>query len=77
MVTIVRAADTVVWGGHNDPSFISSGGEAHKRDLQNAAIHLLDARHFALEEKIDEIARLIFAFPQKNVACDARPSISR
>jgi hypothetical protein len=76
MLTIVRAADTVVWG-HNDPSFISSGGEAYKRDVQYAAIHLLDARHFALEEKIDEIARLIFAFPQKNVACDARPSISR
>jgi pimeloyl-ACP methyl ester carboxylesterase len=77
MVTIVRAADTVVWGGHNDPSFISSGGEAYKRDLQNAAIHLLDAGHFALEEEIGEIVSLIFVFSQKNVPCDARPSISR
>jgi pimeloyl-ACP methyl ester carboxylesterase len=51
----------VIWG-RNDPSFIAPGAEAFKRDLPNAEIHLLDAGHFALDEKNDEIARLILAF---------------
>jgi pimeloyl-ACP methyl ester carboxylesterase len=51
----------VVWG-RNDPSFIGAGGEAFGRDLPDAEIHLLDAGHFALDEKNDEIARLILAF---------------
>ena len=45
----------VVWG-RNDPSFIAPGGEAFKRDVSDAEIHLLDAGHFALDEKNDEIA---------------------
>ena len=32
----------VVWG-RNDPSFIAPGGEAFRRDLPDAEIHLLDA----------------------------------
>ena len=51
----------VVWG-RNDPSFIAPGGDAFKRDLPDAEIHLLDAGHFALDEKNDEIASLILAF---------------
>jgi len=51
----------VVWG-RNDPSFIAAGAEAFKRDLPDAEIHLLDAGHFALDEKNDEIASLILAF---------------
>ncbi len=51
----------VVWGG-NDPSFIAAGAEMFKRDLPDAEIHLLDAGHFALDEKNDEIASLILAF---------------
>jgi pimeloyl-ACP methyl ester carboxylesterase len=51
----------VIWG-RNDPSFIAPGAEAFKRDLPNAEIHLLDAGHFALDEKNDEIARLILTF---------------
>jgi pimeloyl-ACP methyl ester carboxylesterase len=51
----------VVWGA-NDPSFIAAGGEAFRRDLPDAEIHLLDAGHFALDEKNDEIAALILAF---------------
>lgn len=54
----------VVWG-RNDPSFIGPGGEAYKRDVPSAEIHLLDAGHFALDEKNDEIARLIVAFLAK------------
>lgn len=55
----------VVWG-RNDPSFIGPGGEAYKRDVPEAEIHLLDAGHFALDEENDEIARLILAFLAKH-----------
>jgi len=55
----------VVWGEH-DPSFIAPGAEAFKQDLPNAKIHLLDAGHFALDEKTDEIADLILQFMAKH-----------
>jgi pimeloyl-ACP methyl ester carboxylesterase len=61
-----RPPTLVVWG-RNDPSFIAAGGEAYKRDLPDAEIHLLDAGHFALDEKNDEIASLILAFSAKHV----------
>lgn len=51
----------VVWGA-NDPSFIAAGAKAYQRDLPNAEIHLLDAGHFAMDEKTDEIADLILDF---------------
>jgi pimeloyl-ACP methyl ester carboxylesterase len=54
----------VVWGA-NDPSFVASGGKAFKRDVPDAEIHMLDAGHFALDEKNDEIASLILAFLAK------------
>lgn len=56
-----RPPTLVVWGA-NDPSFIAAGGEAFRRDLPDAEIHLLDAGHFALDEKNDEIARFILDF---------------
>ena len=54
----------VAWG-RNDPSFIAAGGDAYKRDLPDAEIHQLDAGHFALDEKTDEIASLILQFLAK------------
>ena len=51
----------VVWGEH-DPSFVAPGAKAFEQDLPNAEIHLLDAGHFALDEKTDEIADLILRF---------------
>jgi pimeloyl-ACP methyl ester carboxylesterase len=51
----------VVWGRY-DPSFIAPGAEAFRRDLPDAEIHLLDAGHFALDEKVDDIARLMIDF---------------
>lgn len=54
----------VVWG-RNDPSFIAAGAESFKRDLPDAEIHLLDAGHFALDERNDEIAGLILRFMDK------------
>lgn len=62
-----RPPTLVVWGRY-DPSFISPGAEAYKRDVPNAEIHLLDAGHFALEEKLDEIAGLMLSFLQKQAA---------
>ncbi len=56
----------VVWG-RNDPSFIAAGGEAFKRELPDAEIHLLDAGHFALDEKNDEIASLILTLLAKHL----------
>jgi pimeloyl-ACP methyl ester carboxylesterase len=54
--------DTLVAWGANDPSFTAPGAEAFRRDLPDAEIHLLDAGHFALDEKTDEIARLMLDF---------------
>jgi len=57
-----RKPPTLVAWGKNDPSFIAAGGEAYKRDVPDAEIHLLDAGHFALDEKNDETATLILQF---------------
>jgi pimeloyl-ACP methyl ester carboxylesterase len=51
----------VLWGRY-DPSFIVPGAEAYRRDLPDAELHLLDAGHFALDEKTDEVAKLSRAF---------------
>jgi pimeloyl-ACP methyl ester carboxylesterase len=51
----------VVWGRH-DPSFVAAGAEAWRRDLPDAEIHLLDAGHFALDERVDDIALLTLDF---------------
>ncbi len=59
----------VVWGRY-DPSFIAPGAEAYKRDLPETELHLLDAGHFALDEKVDEIARLMTGFLERHVAHD-------
>jgi pimeloyl-ACP methyl ester carboxylesterase len=61
-----RKPPTLVVWGRNDPSFIAPGGEAFKRDVPDAEIHQLDAGHFALDEKNDEIASLILAFLAKH-----------
>lgn len=51
----------VVWGRY-DPSFTVAGAHAYARDVPDAEIHILDAGHFALDEKLDEIAALIRDF---------------
>lgn len=51
----------VMWGRY-DPSFIVPGAEAYARDVPGAEIHLLDAGHFALDEKADEVAGLTLDF---------------
>lgn len=51
----------VIWGKY-DPSFQIAEAAAYKRDLPNAEIHIIDAGHFALYEKPDEIADLMRDF---------------
>jgi pimeloyl-ACP methyl ester carboxylesterase len=51
----------VLWGRY-DPSFDISEPEAYRRDVPKAEVHVLDAGHFALDAKADEIARLIRGF---------------
>jgi pimeloyl-ACP methyl ester carboxylesterase len=51
----------VVWGRY-DPSFAVAGATAYKKAVPSADLHILDAGHFALDEKVDEIAGLIRRF---------------
>lgn len=51
----------IVWGA-NDVKFNSNGAKAYLRDLPNAELHLLDAGHFAAEEKTREVAEIILNF---------------
>jgi len=51
----------VLWGKH-DLSFDPGEPERYRRDVQNAEIHVLDAGHFALDTKADEIAELVRGF---------------
>jgi pimeloyl-ACP methyl ester carboxylesterase len=51
----------VIWGKY-DISFDPSEPEAYRRDVPNAEAHVLDAGHFPLDTKADEIAALIGQF---------------
>ncbi len=51
----------IVWGG-KDLKFNANGAKAYLNDLPNAELHLLDAGHFAAEEKTSEIAQFILTF---------------
>jgi len=51
----------VIWGKY-DLSFDLSEPEAYRRDVPNAEVHVLDAGHFALDTKADEIAALVVGF---------------
>jgi pimeloyl-ACP methyl ester carboxylesterase len=60
-----RQPPTLIVWGKNDPTFISDGARAYLRDVPNAELHLLDAGHFAVEEKPAEIAQHILRFMRK------------
>jgi pimeloyl-ACP methyl ester carboxylesterase len=51
----------VIWGKY-DLSFDLSEPEAYRRDVPNAEVHVLDAGHFALDTKAEEIAALVDQF---------------
>jgi len=54
----------VIWGKY-DPSFDISEPEAYRREVPNAEVHVLDAGHFALDTKADEIAALMGQFMRR------------
>src|SRR5580692_4951491 len=51
----------VIWGKH-DLSFDLGEPERYRKDVRDAQIHVLDASHFALDTKADEIAALVHDF---------------
>jgi pimeloyl-ACP methyl ester carboxylesterase len=51
----------VLWGKH-DLSFDPGEPERYHTDVPSAEVHVLDAGHFALDTKADEIAALVEAF---------------
>src|SRR6201999_2593389 len=53
----------VIWGKH-DLSFDPGEPERYRKDVPNAEVHILDAGHFALDTKADEIAALVREFMQ-------------
>ena len=48
----------VIWGKH-DLSFDPGEPERYRKDVPSAQVHVLDAGHFALDTKADEIAALV------------------
>ena len=51
----------VIWGKH-DLSFDPGEPERYRKDVPNAEVHILDAGHFALDTKADEIAQFVGEF---------------
>jgi pimeloyl-ACP methyl ester carboxylesterase len=51
----------VLWGKH-DASFDIGEPERYRKDVTNAEVYVLDAGHFALDTKADEIAALVCEF---------------
>jgi len=66
MLRIEQPKTLIVWGS-KDLKFTADGAKAYLRDLPDAELHLLDAGHFAAEEKTSEIANLILDFLQRNL----------
>lgn len=51
----------VIWGKH-DLSFDPDEPERYRQDVPKAEVHVLDAGHFALDTRADEIAALVSEF---------------
>lgn len=56
-----RPPTLIVWG-QNDAIFPADGAHPYLRDLPDAELHLFDTGHFALEDKGDELAKLMHDF---------------
>lgn len=56
-----RPPSLVLWGRY-DPSFQIDEVAAYQQDVPDAEVHVLDAGHFAAQDKPDDIARLMAAF---------------
>ncbi|WP_294054372.1 alpha/beta hydrolase [Sphingomonas sp.] len=66
-----RPPTLIVWG-KNDTIFPAEGAGPYLRDLPDAELHLLDSGHFALEDRLSEMAPLIHDFLDRKVAPQAR-----
>lgn len=63
-----RKPPTLIVWGKNDKIFPEEGAHPYLRDLPEAEFHLIDTGHFALEDKLDEMAPLIRSFLDRNIA---------
>lgn len=63
-----RQPETLILWGQNDIFFTPEGGEAYLRDLPDAELIRLDTGHFAVEDKLEEIATAILRFHAERVA---------
>jgi len=54
----------VLWGKH-DLSFDLGEPERYRKDVPSAEVHVLDAGHFALDTKADEITAIVRVFMSK------------
>lgn len=63
-----RKPPTLIVWGKNDKIFPEEGAHPYLRDLPEAEFHLLDTGHFALEDKLDEMAPLIRSFLDRKIA---------
>jgi pimeloyl-ACP methyl ester carboxylesterase len=69
----------VIWGKY-DLSFDPGEPERYRKDVPNAGVHVLEAGHFALDTKADEIAALVGKFmvsPATKAAPQARSQAAR
>ncbi|WP_376772759.1 alpha/beta fold hydrolase [Ancylobacter sonchi] len=57
-----RKPPTIIVWGKNDKIFPAEGSHPYLRDLPDAEFHLLDSGHFALEDRLAEMAPLIRDF---------------
>jgi pimeloyl-ACP methyl ester carboxylesterase len=60
----------VIWGKH-DLSFDLGEPERYRKDVPSAEVHVLDAGHFALDTKAEDIAALVREFMQKRKSMGA------
>jgi pimeloyl-ACP methyl ester carboxylesterase len=57
-----RQPPTLIVWGRNDPFFPEAGAHAYLADLPQAELHTFGTGHFALEERLPDIAPLIESF---------------
>ena len=62
-----RQPPTLIVWGKNDKIFPEDGAHPYLRDLPKAEMHILDSGHFALEDRLAEMAPLIHDFLDRSL----------
>jgi putative NADH-flavin reductase/pimeloyl-ACP methyl ester carboxylesterase len=65
---------TLVLWGRGDQIFAEAGALAFRDDVPDAEVHVLETGHFALEDRLDEIAPLIGSFLERTWSPAAPPA---